>query len=524
MITRWIYSTNHKDIGTIYLAFGTWAGVLGARFRLLIRIELSQPGGLIKNEQLYNTIITSHAFVIIFFAVIPILIGGFGNWLVPIIINYPDIAFPRINNIRFWLLPPSLFLLIRRSIVGIGAGTGWTIYPPLSDRDFHRDPSVDLIIFSLHLAGISSILGGINFFITITVEELTWKRAIKIPLFVWAVAFTGLLIILSLPILARGITILLTDRNLNRSFFDPSGGGDPIFFQHIFWVFGHPEVYILIIPAFGVISHIRTYYSGKPALDNALRIVGALYIITSVGFVVWGHHIYTTGFEYRVRAYFSVVTLSIALPTGVKIFTWLTTLAGSVNNWDTPILWTYGFIFLFTIGGVTGIVLANRAIDLSLHDTYYVVAHFHYVLSIGAVFAIMGGILHFTPMIYNISFDQKWSTTHFIITFFRVNLTFFPQHFLGINGIPRRYADFPDAFSFWNLVSSLGALVSTIAIFIFLFLTMEAIISKRSIIQIKNIPTSSEFSQCSIGIPLPCHVEIESIFDVAPSNTILNKN
>ncbi len=503
---RWVYSTNHKDIGTLYLWLSMVAALVGGLMSWALRLELAEPGLQFfdGHTQLYNSLLTAHGFIMVFFVVMPAMIGGFGNWFVPLMIGAPDMAFPRMNNISFWLTAGGLLLLCMAAVVGDGPGTGWTVYPPLSSIAYHPGPSVDFGILALHVAGAGSILGAINFIVTIFNMRAPGMTLFRMPLFAWSMLVTAFLLLLAVPVLAGALTMLLTDRNFGTHFYDVAGGGDPLLWQHLFWFFGHPEVYIIILPAFGIVSHLVSTFSKKPVFGY-MGMALAMCAIGAVGFIVWAHHMYQAGIGVNARAYFTLATLIIAVPTGIKIFSWLATMWGGSIDFKAPMMYAVGFIWLFVVGGVTGVVLANSSVDVSMHDTYYVVAHFHYVMAIAAIFAMFGAWYYWIGKMIGRQYDETLAKVQFWIFFIGVNVLFFPQHFLGLAGMPRRIPDYPDVYAGWNMVSSIGAAITAVGTLMFYYIVWHTYRSGKIVTAANPWGEGATTLEWTVPTPAPFH-------------------
>ncbi|MGP7982575.1 cytochrome c oxidase subunit I [Rhodoblastus sp.] len=457
-VTRWLFSTNHKDIGTLYLIFAVFGGTVGGILSEIMRAQLMFPGNhVVDSGQEWNTIVTSHGLLMIFFSVMPALIGGFGNWFIPLMIGSPDMAFPRLNNLSFWLLPPAFILVLTGLLLG-ESGTGWTLYPPLSNGTFEPGIGMDCTLFALHLAGISSLLGAMNFITTIFNMRAPGMTMYKLPLFVWAELVTAFLLLLAIPVLAGAITMLICDRDFGTSFFNPAGGGDPVLFQHLFWFFGHPEVYIMILPVFGVISEILPTFSRKP-LYGRTSMIYAIAAIALLSVVVWAHHMFAVGLPVTAQLFFMYSTMLISVPTGVKVFNWTATMWRGSLTFETPMLFALGFLALFTIGGLSGLMLADVPADYQYTRSYFVVAHLHYVLVTGSLFGIIAAIYYWLPKWTGHLVDERIGRWHFWLSFVSANLLFFPMHFAGLAGMPRRVADYAPQFAAFNLASSIGAFI-----------------------------------------------------------------
>nr|YP_010332247.1 cytochrome c oxidase subunit I [Tetrameres grusi]UNY39746.1 cytochrome c oxidase subunit I [Tetrameres grusi] len=506
-------TVNHKCIGTNYIILGYWAGLGGSMLSFMMRLELSMPGGylMVGNGQVYNSVLTMHGILMIFFMVMPILIGGFGNWMLPMMLGSPEMAFPRLNALSFWLTFVALIMVCESFFVGFGAGGSWTLYPPLSVEG-QPEISMDVMILGLHTVGIGSLLGAINFMVTVQNMRSLSVTLDQMSMFVWTSYLTSLLLVLSVPVLAGSLLFLLLDRNFDTSFYDSNAGGNPLLYQHLFWFFGHPEVYIIILPAFGVISECVLFLTDKDRLFGQSSMVYASIWIAVLGTSVWGHHMYTAGLDIDTRTYFSAATMIIAVPSAVKIFNWLGTLFGSEQKVGPLWCWTLSFIFLFTLGGLSGIILSAASLDVVLHDSYYVVAHFHYTLSLGAVYAIFSGFCLWFPYMYGVSFDKFMMMAVFLSFFIGTNMVFFPMHLAGMQGMPRKILDYPECFSFYQSVSSLGSVISFFGFFLFNYLLLESVYLMRGLgvsvynfhsvcygVNLSPMPESFSEEVCSFG-------------------------
>ena len=533
--TRWFMSTNHKDIGILYMFTAAALGIVSVAFTMYMRLELMEPGvqymcmegakltaqaECTPNGHLWNVLITGHGILMMFFVVIPFLFGGFGNYFMPLMIGAPDMAFPRMNNLSFWMFFAGSTLAVMSVIMPggngqAGSGVGWVLYAPLSTNE--GGWSMDLAIFAVHLSGASSILGAINMITTFLNMRAPGMSLFKVPLFAWSILVTARLILFALPVLAGAITMLLTDRNFGTTFFDPAGGGDPVLYQHILWFFGHPEVYIIIVPAFGIISHVISTFSHKP-IFGYLGMVWAMIGIGVLGFVVWAHHMYTVGMSPNAQAYFMLATMVIAVPTGVKVFSWIATMWGGSIEFKTPMLWAFGFLFLFTVGGVTGVILSQAGVDRAYHDTYYVVAHFHYVMSLGAVFGIFAGIYYWIGKMSGRQYPEWAGKLHFWMMFIGANITFFPQHFLGRQGMPRRYIDYPEAYAYWNEISTYGAFLSGLSLLFFIVVIFYTLFAGKKVEENAYWGEQAETLEWTLPNPPPAHT-----FETLPTPDMWDK-
>ncbi len=471
-ITRWLYTTNHKDIGTLYLWFSFAMFLIGGCMALVIRSELFQPGLQLVQPEFFNQMTTMHGLIMVFGAVMPAFVG-LANWMIPLMVGAPDMALPRMNNLSFWILPFAFAMLLSTLLMeGGGPNFGWTFYAPLSTT--YAPPSVTFFIFSVHMMGISSIMGAINVIATILNMRAPGMTMMKMPLFVWTWLITAFLLIAVMPVLAGVITMMLMDIHFGTSFFDAGGGGDPVLFQHLFWFFGHPEVYIMILPAFGIISHIVPTFSRKRLFGYA-SMVYATASIALLSFVVWAHHMFTVGLPLAGELFFMYSTMLIAVPTGVKVFNWVSTMFRGAISFETPMLFAIGFIVLFTIGGFSGLMLAISPADFQYHDTYFVVAHFHYVLVPGAVFSIIAGAYYWLPKWTGHMYNERLGQWHFWLSMIGVNLTFFPMHFIGLAGMPRRIPDYALQFADFNMIASIGGFMFGFSQLLFLYIVIKCI-------------------------------------------------
>nr|YP_009121980.1 cytochrome c oxidase subunit I [Southwellina hispida]AIO11156.1 cytochrome c oxidase subunit 1 [Southwellina hispida] len=500
-------SLNHKDIGFMYILVSVWSGVMGFSLSMVIRLELGSGGQWLGDEYLYNLVVTSHGVMMLFFLVMPMFMGGFGNWMMPMMLGLDDMALPRLNNLSFLMVPVAL-VLFSVSMVIKGGSAGWTMYPPLMLSEYSSSVSVDMMILSLHVAGLSSLLGSINIVVTGVIGSKMGGSVDQIPLLVWALMITAVLVLLTIPVLAAALTMMLLDRNFSTSYFDPAGGGSPLLYQHLFWFFGHPEVYILILPGFGIVSHVVMELGGKFEVFGYLGMVYAMISIGGLGCLVWAHHMFTVGLDIDTRAYFTAASMTIAVPTGIKIFSWLASMYGLVGINSSSVLWVLGFIFMFVVGGLTGVIISNSSLDIMFHDTYFVVAHFHYVLSMGVIFSMVMGLNYWLPLVLGIGVKDYLLKIHFYLVFVGVNMTFFPQFLLGMMGMPRRYVDYPDCLEFLNVLSSVGSFISLIGLSVYVWILFYSFVSSTVVVGSMRSVAGLEWV---MGWGSGYHVNLESV-------------